>query len=218
LKIVRVAFTAIVAVSMGSAARAACGPLAVAAIDVAVREVPLVTQQDLSLADLQAMAAQLGRAAAHPVLGLYIGTVGYAVRDVDVSAKAPASQGKASCPQVRIRADLVVVDRRIVVASDLSSTPCLFAAALDHYQRHAAAAHVALQEFASALPGALGPGIDAYVRNRIVREGDDPDLRAYLDRLLDRSVATFMASLAEVQAGVDSPDQVRRLTTPCEAT
>ena len=204
---------------MAPAAEAACSSASVVLAEIAVREAPLVTQRTLTLADLRAMAAQLGRRVVHPVLGLYSGTIGYAVRDVEVTVSPPAAQRDAMCPGVHIRADLIVADRRIVVASDLSSTPCLLKAALDHYRRHASAAQVALQRFASALPGAIGPEVDRHMRERsnMPRDGGQ-DLRDYVGALLDRAVADFTASLAEVQAEVDSPEEVRRLTTPCEAS
>ncbi|MDP9095960.1 MAG: hypothetical protein M3N26_05310, partial [Pseudomonadota bacterium] len=138
---------------------------------------------------------------------------------LEVVASPPAAQARIPCPGVRIQADLVVVDRRIVVASDLPGTSCLLGAALDHYRRHATAAQVALQEFASGLPAAIASEVDRYVRARpdMPRDGD-LEVRAYVDALLGRAVAEFSASLPKVQAKVDSPDEVRRLTTPCGAT
>lgn len=144
----------------GVAAHAACGPASAVLVEVAVREAPLVIERNLSVADLQAMSAQLGGRVAHPILGLYAGTVGYTVRDLQVVVGPPGAFAQARCPGLRIQADLVVVDRRIVIASDLSGTSCLLGAALDHYRRHATAAQVALQEFPSSLPAAIAPEVD----------------------------------------------------------
>ena len=90
---------------------------------------------------------------------------------------------------------------------------------MKHYLRHAEAASLALQRFAAELPGALGPEIDRYVRSRPrPPQADDGDLRRYVDILLGQSVETFTASLANVQAAVDSPEEIHRLTVPCGET
>ena len=90
---------------------------------------------------------------------------------------------------------------------------------MEHYRRHAEAASLALQRFAAELPGALGPEVDRYVRSRPrPPQADDGDLRRYVDILLGQSVETFTASLANVQAAVDSPEEIHRLTVPCGET
>ena len=160
---------------------------------------------------LAAVASAVTACAAHAACG--------PIRDLEVAVNPPAAQAQNPCPGVRIQADLVVVDRRIVVASNLSNTSCLLGIALDHYRLHATAAQVALREFASGLPAAIAPEVDRYVRGRpdMPRDGDR-DLRAFVDALLDRAVAEFSANLPEAQAKVDFPEEVRTLTTPCGAT
>ncbi len=123
---------------------------------------------------LAAGASAVTAGAAHAACG--------PIRDLEVVVSPPAAQAQYPCPGVRIQADLVVVDRRIVVASNLSNTSCLLGIALDHYRLHATAAQVALQEFASGLPAAIASEVDRYVRARpdMPRDGG-PSVGALLD-------------------------------------
>lgn len=207
------------AVVASTANAAAFGGLTQAAIEVAVREAPLSINEDLSLAELRAMAAQSSQPFIHPVLGFYSGSVGYVLQRMEVRAEPSQADGKPPCPRVETQAELVAVDRRVEIASDLSGAPCRFRAAVAHYGRHAAAASFALHQFAAELPRTLGPEIDRYVRSRPAwSQAQESDLRRHVGELLDHAVETFTASLVNIQAGVDSLDEIRRLTVPCGDT
>ena len=214
------AFVFIVIVMAGLEARAAaCDRGAAITVEVGVGEAPLILHEDISRSELQEMSAQLRRPPVHPVLGFYAGTIGYALRRMDVLAEAPPTMDARSCPQLDVQAELVAIDRRIVVASDLSAVPCRLRAAIEHYRHHAAAASLALHQFASGLPSKLKSELDRYVRSHPGSfPADQFNLRQYVDGLLEHAVKTFSASLADIQANVDSPDEIRALSVPCGDT
>ena len=108
---------------------------------------------------------------------------------------------------------MVVVDRRIAVASDLAGLPCPQRAALDHYRRHAAAASLALRGFAADLQVRLGAEIAGWLRSR---SRTSAELRELTDRLFDAALGTFNASLPQVQRTVETKDEIERLSAPCD--
>lgn len=220
MKSAQVVLPMLAAVVAASAANAAaCDRLTQAAVEVTVHEAPLSINEALSLAELRAMAAQSSQPFIHPVLGFYSGSVGYVLQRMDVRAGPSQADGKRPCPRVETQAELVAIDRRVVIARDLSGVPCRFQAAVAHYGRHAAVASLALHQFAAELPRALGAEIDRYVRSRPAwSQAQEADLRRYVGDLLDHAVETFTASLVNVQAGVDSPGEIRGLTVPCGDT
>ena len=199
-------------VSSGAIA-APCDTLSNTSVEVDLQEAPIDMIRDITLADLRAMSAQLRRQPAHPVLGFYAGTVGYAVRSIGVQ-DAPSANGPA-CPGLRLEADLIAVDRRIAIANDLAGSPCRLKAAVEHYRHHAAAASLALHRFASELPARLGPEIEQHIRSQ---PGTPQQLRQYIDTLLTGAVDSFTASLAQVQQEVDTESEIRRLSAPCDET
>lgn len=201
------AFVLIAFVVAASGAEAAtCDQPPAVAIEVDVHEAPIIKLDNLSISDLQGMSARLKHRSAYPVLGFYTGTVGYALPRVDILSDAPPTPDVKPCPQLVIQAELSAVDWRIAVASDLSAVACRLRAAAEHYRNHAAAASVALHRFASELPNRLGPEINQYLRGHAgLFEAQLPDLRQHVSSLLELTVATFSASLAGVQASVDTP-------------
>ena len=180
------------------------------AVEVTVLEAPIVFMQDITRADLEAMSARLKRQPAHQVLGFYAGIVGYKVDSLNVNGLQSAN-GPA-CLMVQLKAELVVVDRRIAVASDLNGSPCQLRAALEHYQHHAATASLALHRFAADLQGELRSEID--VRTRY-QAGTAAEFRQYIDKFLDDEVDTFSDSLLQVQKDTDTESEIRGLAASC---
>lgn len=182
-------------------------------VGITVQQAPLSVRTDFSLTELNTMPMQRSQAFRHPVLGLYASRVGYRLTDVSILPQADGGR----CPRIRVQAELVAVDRRIEIGSDLLSDPCRFDAALAHYRRHATTASLALQQFAIVLPRQLQPQVNHYIASYPVRPAtDDAALRNHVSRLLDESVDAFSRSLGPIQADVDSPGEVRSLVTACD--
>lgn len=196
-----------------SVARAApCSPAPRVAIAIGVEEAPVAIEKGFTLANLMAASAQLQRTPVHPVLGFYAGKIGYALRRIELIA-APADD-ISQCTSVRVEASMVVVDRRIGIASELDTMPCRRNAALDHYRRHADAASRALHNFAAALPAKL----EAAIEQRLHTQQASEELRSLVNASLDEAVGRFNASLHAIQDKVDRGSDVIRLSAPCDET
>lgn len=196
---------------------ASCGQFASTTVQIAVSEAPISMMRKFSLADLDAMSATPRHTPAPPVLGFYIGTVGFKLHRVTVLPGQMNKGGALACPRLDVEAELVAVERTIAVANDLSSVPCRLRAATDHYERHAADASLVLHQVAAELPRRLGPRIDQYLRQRTGRLPTEKEkLYDYVHSLLDEAVAAFTASLTVVQAAIDTPGEIYSLIAPCK--
>jgi len=183
------------------------------ALEVNVQEAPVAITQDITFDDLKAVSARLGQQPAHPVLGFYAGTLGYTLSGIE---PADAESGSVfGCPNFRLEAKFVAVDRRIVIVRELVGSPCRLRAALDHYRRHADASSVALHRFASGLQAKLGQEIE---RRIVLAKGTPDELRHYVDTRLDAALGGFSASLPELQRKVDTKEEVQRLSASCDRT
>lgn len=205
--------------AVSGAQAATCGRRPAITVQVDVHEVPIITHDNFSLSELQRMAAHTRRPPAHPVLGFYTGTIGYTLQRTDVVNEASPTLDAGPCPRLDVQAGLVAVDRRIAVARDLSAVPCRLRAATEHYRRHAAAASLALHRFAAELPRKLESEMGQYVLSHPgLSQAQQPDVRHYVESLLDHAIKTLSVSLIEIQASVDTPSEIRRLSTSCGDT
>jgi len=192
---------------------APCGTLPNTSVEVVVQEAPISMIQDITLEDLRVISAQVRWPPAHPVLGFYASTVGYAARSIEIHDTRLANG--PGCLGFQLEADLVAVDRRIAIAKDLPGPPCRLRATVEHYRHHAAAASLALHRFASGLPAKIAPKFEQHLRSQ---PGTPKELRQYVDGLLDAAVERFMRSLVQVQDEVDTANEIRRLSAPCDET
>lgn len=211
----------IVAIMASAAARADAAPCRSppsAIVDIEVREAPIVMQSDLSLADLRAMSARLAHPPAHEALGFYTGTVGYTITRIG-RVLEPTTADSTSCPSIEVKAALVAVERRIAIGTDLSSAPCRLRAATEHYSHHAEAASQALHQAAEDVSTTLKSEIDQTLQSsaKALRAEELVSVQE-VRKALDQAVGTLTESLARVQAAVDTPSEVRKLSTACKAT
>lgn len=189
-----------------------------AVVDIDVREASIVMQSDLSLADLKAMSARSARPPAHEALGFYTGTVGYTLTHVG-RVPGPEAAGSTSCPRFEVKASLVAVERRIAIGADLANAPCRFRAATEHYGHHAEAASQALHRAAEDVSKMLEAEIDRALQSPPdPPRAEDPVSVPGVRKALDQAVETLTASLPAVQAAVDTPSEVRKLSTACGDT
>lgn len=176
-------------------------------VELNVQEAAINIVQDISLESLRTASARFSQHPAHAVLGFYAGTIGYVLNVFEISP------GETGCLGFRLKADLMAVDRRIAIASDLVSSPCRLRAALDHYRHHAAAASLALHRFAAELPAKLSLEIEQYIQ---ARQPTPNEARQNVDALLDAAVGNLTASLPQVQKSVDTADEIQSLSTSCD--
>lgn len=179
---------------------------------------PIAMQNDISLADLRAMSADLARPPAHEALGFYTGTVGYTIAHIGPVLK-PGTAGNASCPPIEVKAAFVAVERRTVIGTDLSSAPFRLRAAVRHYNHHAEAANQALHQAAEDVSRTLKTEIDRTLQSSpSALTAEEPGSVQGVRKALDQTVETLTASLPAVQAAVDTSSEIRKLSTACGDT
>lgn len=199
-----------------SAAHAASCDRERATVEIGVHEAGVVMSSNTTLADLGAMSRQFGQSPAHPVLGFYSGGLGYVLRKMEI---LPVDSNGVPCTGIDVQAELVALDRRIALASDVSIPRCRLKAAEAHYGHHAEAASRALHQFAADLPLKLSAEINSYARHHGAQsEEQQITLRQFVNGLLDQAIEAFSASLKDVQKRVDTPAEISALTVPCSDT
>lgn len=186
-------------------------PAQVRVTQLAVSEAPLAIQSNFSRDELQAMASELSQRPPHPVLGFYRGTVGYRIGLA--RGTVPSTASSCSLP-IEVQLQLVVPERMIELAKELRSDPCLWRAALAHYQRHATAASQALHSFAPELAAALPQKIDGGEQDLSTATGRVA-LEQRLGAFIDAALAVFSQSLATIGVEVDGSAEARALGAGC---
>jgi hypothetical protein len=189
-----------------------CGAKFDLALNVSVQSPDLSVCTDFAADKRRAMAPQVPGPQRHPPLGFYKDAVGYRVAlDARAGPDSP-------CPSVGLDVRLVVVERTIEIARDLQATPCLFEAALRHYQRHAAVAASTLRKVAAALPDRLTAEL-----SREVPTGAE-NAAAFRRRaetrvnaVLTDAIAELSRKVAVLQADVDDPAEVAILAGSCHS-
>jgi hypothetical protein len=123
-----------------------------------------------------------------------------------------------SClPHIQVQLHLQLAQPRIEIGQELVKTPCLYAAALDHYRRKAAADVAAFAAYVQSVAAALhatpfvgtaerATGLDAVTRTEIER---------WVKSVVDQGWQTFHDARVAAQRAVDSPDESRRLAQAC---
>jgi hypothetical protein len=182
-----------------------------AAIDVVVVHGPADTGADLSLAQISEMASRTGRGGKHAPVGFYVGSFGYTVR-VDVSRR-----DNAECPgPVHVTVTLALTDRHIQIAKEWAANPCTFAAARDHYLRHAAADDAVVSQFARALEAASRQvPLPPPTRDPASAEEDRRAVERAMAAMVDRGLESLGRARADARDSVDTPDEVRKLSDAC---
>lgn len=168
---------------------------------------------DVTLDQLRSASERLGQTPTHPVLGFYAGTIGYAIPTTRLPLGA--LNGGSQCSDARVEVDLLVVDRRIAIASELTEEPCLYKAALDHYRRHAEAASAALRQFALTVQGKFQSDFGA---DGASTKDDFDALRRGVAGEVDAALQEFDVSLRRLQRALDADRDAQRLSAPCEPT
>lgn len=199
-------------IGWNSAARAepVCNSVDRLTIRVSVLSSRPPVRTDFSAADLQAMASKATIQPRHRPLGFYKDTLGYRL------AVSRRSEPRSACPAMAVHVQLVEGERVIEIARDLRTTPCLFAAALNHYRRHAAAASAALNSLAVSLPARLRAEIEHGLPTYPERGATlQQRIETRLNAVLDAEIATYTGEFRVMQNNVDTPAEIARLESGC---
>lgn len=149
-----------------------------------------------------------------PVLGLYVGTLRYAI-EIDNTIRQVAPSRYCATPKyVSLTAQL---DRAIHIPREFLGDPCLAALARDHEVKHADADAVALDDARSSLLSAMREAVHA---NTTAASASRPAALAVLTRGIQSAVDQVLDNVAterrRFDAAVNSAAELERLKTGCE--
>ena len=112
-------------------------------------------------------------------------------------------------------------DRHIEVGRELRHRPCLFTAALEHYEKKAQADETALARYATAFMTTLRSAPLPTVRlssNQSLDEGARAQIEEWMTVLVNESLEALHEDRNAAQQAVDTPDELKRLERACERT
>lgn len=200
--------------SVGSAGADRCAEAPRIASGVAALHGEVLEAEPFPLADIQDMARRSGKALAHPPLGFYAAGFGhtYDVRTVTEASPYGARCGTLTTVTVR----LVLIDRAVVVASDLRERGCDREAVARHYLKHAAADDRALSQGVQILNKALLAAWPA-IRERLPRSGvpDEADLRKAIEPVVAKAMSAIDRARTAADAEVETAAEVLAVASAC---
>ncbi len=168
---------------------------------------PPTIQFSYSLDQLRAMAAEVGHQGAHPPLGFYVGTFGYAV---DVREQAARVPGCAATMQVQV--SLILHERVIEVGV---GGPCQTDGVASHYLLHGAQDDRLLSQYAALararLDAARALGLLAASKSGSGGDALTATVRSIMDELLE----PFDADRKQAFASADTAEELARLRATC---
>ncbi len=172
------------------------------------------TRTDLTLAQLNAMRQQSGGVDRHPTLGFYGHRFGYTVQiDID------HPEGTACVGTVRVGVHMVLSQRVIEIAKDLTANPCLFAIAQAHYQRHAAADNQVFADYQRMIGPTLRatqllPALDDYTVSSLQKA----DIEKLVRSSVDATLVSYETARRAAQLAVDTKDEAVKMASGCTSS
>jgi hypothetical protein len=193
---------------------AACGVSPRADIQVFAEPGPVSVGSTFSLSEIDQLARETGYGGSGPRLGFYIGRF---LDNISVGLEPDLVTG---CEErVRVEVHMQLSDRHIEVGRELRHRPCLFTAALEHYEKKAQADETAFARYATAFTTTLRstplPTVSLFLNQSL-----DEDARAQIEEwvtvLMNGSVEALHEERNAAQQAVDTPDELERLERACE--
>jgi hypothetical protein len=172
------------------------------------------TRTDLTLAQLNAMRQQAGGVDRHPTLGFYGHRFGYTVQ-VDIAH----AEGSPCVGSVKVGVHMVLSQRVIEIAKDLTDNPCLFAIAQAHYLRHAAADNQVFADYARMVGPALRatqllPSLDDYTVSALRKA----DIEKLVHSTVDATLVPYDAARRTAQLAVDTKAEAVKMVSGCTSS
>lgn len=190
---------------------AACSVPPQVYVAVLMDDAAVQTRTDFTRAQLDAMRQQTGGVDRHPTLGFYGHRFGYTVQ-IDMEH----AEGSPCVGSVKVGVHVVLSQRVIEIAKDLSANPCLLAIAQAHYLRHAAADNQVFAEYARMIGPALRatqllPNLDDYT----VRTLQKADIEKLVHSSVDATLVPYDAARHTAQLAVDSKAEAVKMVSGC---
>jgi len=188
-----------------------CPVLTKAAFSIQALHEPIDVAMNFTLSEIMHLAAQTGWRGNHRPLGFSTAITGY-----KVAIEADLASERHCLEQIKVLVSVMLTDRQIEIAKDLSQDPnCLFLAR-HHYILHAASNDAVLTQFAEGLAPVLSRLTFLNLQHDGALPGED---RGHIEQVvraaIDRVWPSFQAALRTAPNGVDTEDEVANLTQTC---
>jgi hypothetical protein len=172
------------------------------------------TRTDFTLAQLDAMRQETGGVDRHPTFGFYGHRFGYTVQ-IDIEH----AEGSACVGSVKVGVHMVLSQRVIEIAKDLTQNPCLFAIAQAHYLRHAAADNQVFAEYARM----IGPALRATQllpsqADYTVSSLQKADIEKLVRSSVDATLVPYDAARRTAQLSVDTTAEAVKMISGCTSS
>ena len=185
---------------------AACPDRPDARLELTLRREAVAISDDLTIAEVRTLYAEIGKKVPHEPLGFYALPFHYAV---EIERPNP---GTCTEP-TRIRVGMVLDGRRIVLGKEVMKRACLRKAALAHYRRHADANGRAFMKLAGRVQGVLAD--PAFLMSLHAASTQGSDVEPMVKSALESALPTFDTENRDAQAAVDTPNEVKQLEEAC---
>jgi hypothetical protein len=191
----------------GTAPATACTPQ----LDMTViaEHLPPAIRSTYDLDEIRTFAKRTGKPLRHEVFGFYISAFGYKI-GVDLK-KPPGSECGVVIAQVR----LILGDRLIEIANDLTARNCQRELIVSHYKLHAQQEDKALTAYANRAHETLKTKPTAY----LLGDPGQADMRdtaaAAIQSVMDEVMESFDQDRSNALAAADNEVELNRLSGAC---
>lgn len=188
-----------------------CPVLTKAAFSIQALHEPIDVAMNFTLSEIIHLAAQTGWRGNHRPLGFSTATTGY-----KVVVEADLASERHCLEPIKVSVSVMLTDRHIEIAKDLSQDPNCLSLARHHYILQAASNDAVLTQFAEGLAPILSRLTLPNLQHDGALPGED---RGHIEQVvratIDRVWPSFQAALRTAPNGVDTEDEVANLTQTC---
>jgi hypothetical protein len=168
---------------------------------------------DFDLSDLSDLARRAGDAGGEAPLGFYTSTVRHTV-----SVKFGSGPIASCAEDVQIELDIELVGRRIEIGREVERQACRYSAALQHYQKKAAADREVFADYVNtiaailaatpmpAIATELGPASDGATRHQIEQ---------WVQHIVDQNLPSLRQARRAAFQAMDTEQEMRQLAEAC---
>lgn len=188
-----------------------CPVLMKAAFSIQALHEPIDVAMNFTLSEIMHLAAHTGWCGNHSPLGFSTAKTGN-----KVVVEADLASERHCLEPIKVSVSVMLTDRHIEIAKDLSQDPNCLSLARHHYILHAASNDAVLTQFAEGLAPVLSRLTLPNLQHDGALPGED---RGHIEQVvraaIDRVWPSFQAALRTAPNGVDTEDEVANLTQTC---
>lgn len=177
-------------------------------IELVAHQDPVRVVSDIGLADMDELRRRSGQQERHRTLGFYSSTVATMIEP------ARAVIPDDACERAeRATVDLWLTERRIHIAREAATLPCLSSVAVSHLTHHATAEGEAFGRMVGRVKNHLRSGaFSAMVKAERARGGD---INLLIKAAVDQELAAYDADRKQMRDETDTADEIEKVQNAC---